>query len=188
MEKATMEMKRMLEEDNYKYLIVISSVRFDDVKTIEANTLKEVWEELWNIGGIDLGKYVNDNKYKEDGMFFLREPNNYRKAIEKYMIKNDEFCYKKFKLSLSDEEKIKTMREIIWKTVPFINDGEVISELYSDIKNLDDDFKEKGEVSDKLLTDLKKDLSLFVIEIDNLSLQEELITILKELSITPPKQ
>ena len=87
-----------LEKENlYKYFLVGSPTDLRTVKVVEGDTLKEIWDKLWEMNEIDKDLYWEDNEIfdEEKEVYYVEDPENYETAIEEYLKDSNNFYYKK---------------------------------------------------------------------------------------------
>ncbi len=97
-EKYEVKFDEMLKENEWKYFIVGSPTNLKTVKVVKANTLKELWEDLCEIGEIGIERYESENETfdEEKEIYYIEDPENYEDAIEEYLKSSNNFYYKKY--------------------------------------------------------------------------------------------
>ncbi len=96
-EKYEVKFDEMVKENEWKYFIVGSPTNLKTVKVVKANTLKELWEDLYEMGEIDIERYESENETfdEEKEIYYIEEPENYKDAIEEYLKSSNNFYYNK---------------------------------------------------------------------------------------------
>ena len=61
-EKYEVKFDEMVKENEWKYFIVGSPTNLRTVTVVKANTLKELWEDLYEMGEIDIERYESENE------------------------------------------------------------------------------------------------------------------------------
>ncbi len=97
-EKYEIKFEELEKESQFKYFIVGSPAHLRIVKVVEGDTLKEIWDKLWDMNEIDKDLYWKDNEIfdEEKEVYYVKNPENYKDAIEKYLKSSNNFYYKKY--------------------------------------------------------------------------------------------
>lgn len=96
-EKYEVKFDEMVKENEWKYFIVGSPTNLKTVKVAKADTLKELWEDLYEMGEIDIERYESENEIfdEEREIYYIEEPENYKDAIEEYLKSSNNFYHNK---------------------------------------------------------------------------------------------